>query len=957
MAHARIPSATYRFQFNSGFTFADAAQLVDYLTDLGVTDVYASPILAASTGSLHGYDVIDHSRLNPELGSEEDFAGFSDRLQAARMGLLMDVVPNHMCVEGGANLWWNDVLENGQSSVYADYFDIDWDPPKPGLKGKVLLPVLGEQFGKVLESAQIQVLFRDGCFFVTIFELHLPMAPRTFVYVLGPALATMISAQGEESAPVKELESIIRSVRHLPPRSDATRAAGRERHREKEAICHRMRRLVAECPEVADAIAESVEDLNGRVGEARSFDRLEELLGEQGYRLSFWRVATDEINYRRFFDINSLAAVRVEERPVFEAVHQRILDLAAQGRVTGLRIDHIDGLWDPTKYLEDLQSSWARAIAKKGESDAGAPCYVLVEKILSEGEKLRSDWPTHGTTGYEFMNLVNGLFVDGRAAARLRAMDGEMAEGRRRFADVVYASKKLVLRASLSSELTVLSRRLDRLSEQHRFSHDFTFSSLRRALAEVVACFPVYRTYVRPGEDTVSPDDRLHVEDAVLQARRRNPTISRSIFTFIRDLLLLEHPEGLEEKHRSERRDFVVSLQQVTSPVMAKGVEDTAFYRYFPLASLNEVGGEPGRIGISRAAFHAGLKARCGEMPAGLSATATHDNKRGEDVRARINVLSEIVDSWSAAVERWRAMNQRFLDSRAEEPAPTRLDEYLLYQTLIGAWPIGGMQAEPSFVGRVHAYMEKALKEAKLNTSWINPNEDYDRSVQEFIDCVLDPKNNAVFLDDFETFHRALVHPAYWNGLSQTIIKLTAPGVPDIYQGCELWDHSLVDPDNRRRVDYEKRKKLLATLKSRSERDPAAVAEQLRNAPDDGAIKLWLMSRVLPFRRANQQVFSQGDYLSLEIEGPRAEQAIAFARTLGDQTIITVAARFFTRFGDRAAHPVGDVWQGTRLLLPAEFQSSRSREVLTNLELRGGELPLDQVFAHLPVACLEVSRP
>ncbi|MEK7834502.1 MAG: malto-oligosyltrehalose synthase, partial [Acidobacteriota bacterium] len=679
---ARIPSATYRLQFNREFTFKQAAALVDYLHNLGISDCYASPLLLARPGSQHGYDVTDHSKLNPEIGTEEEFVVFAQRLRQRGMGLMMDVVPNHMCIAGGGNRWWNDILENGPGSPFADFFDIDWHPPKSDLANKVLLPVLGEQYGRVLENQEIRIAYYRGAFFAQYYEMRLPIAPRTYTQILELVLPRVKAQLGETHADVLELESIITALSHLPSRTAIHPAKVKERRREKEIIKRRLASLATASETVRKAIKETLNDLNGVKGETHSFDRLEALLADQAFRLCHWRVAADEINYRRFFDINELAAIRVEDSTVFAAVHDLILRLIKQGLVTGLRIDHVDGLSDPSRYLYDSQSANLVAQARaRGEAETGKarrtflmrqppeltaeltdyvvkPCYLIVEKILCHNEVLRADWPVHGTTGYEFLNLLNGVFVDTSKASAFRRLYERFTGDAVKFDDLIYECKKLILRVAMSSELHVLARRLDRISEQHRYSRDFTLNSLQYALAELIACFPVYRSYINDGQTPVSAEDRGYVLSAIRASKRRNPATSPSLFDFIGSILLLDDPDDLNEAERTMRRDFVSRFQQLTGPVMAKGMEDTAFYRSYPLASLNEVGGDPERFGASLESFHFHNQRRARQWPNSLSATSTHDTKRSEDVRARINVLSEIPARWYRSVLRWQNLNR-----------------------------------------------------------------------------------------------------------------------------------------------------------------------------------------------------------------------------------------------------------------------------------------------------------
>jgi (1->4)-alpha-D-glucan 1-alpha-D-glucosylmutase len=937
------PLATYRLQLHRGFGFDAAARVVAPLAALGISDCYLSPISRAFPGSPHGYDVIEHGDVNPELGGFEALERFAGALAARGMGLVLDVVPNHMSVAGALNPWWRDVLESGRGSRFAGHFDVDWNPPKPDLAGKVLLPVLGDQFGRVLER-ELAVGFEAGAFHLRHGETAYPLAPRSWTLILAPAADALRARLGPEAEPVLELESILTALGQLPHRAETGPERRRHREREKEIVRRRLSELCAGAPEAAAAIEAAVREVNGRRGEPRSFDALERVVDEQAYRLAFWKVAADEINYRRFFDVNELAAIRVEEAAVFEAVHALPLRCAARGWVTGLRIDHVDGLFDPEKYLCDLQAAWPR--------EGGRAPWIVVEKILGPHETLPESWPVAGTTGYDFLNLVAGVLVDRRAEGRLRALAGAV----QRFSDVAYESRLVVLRSSLSAELTVLARRLDRLSEQVRYFRDFTLNSLLIALAHVVASFPVYRTYVRPGGAGPGERDREAVKSAVRAAARRNPATSREVFDFLRDLLLLDDPEGLTGAQSAERRDFVLRLQQLTPPVMAKGVEDTAFYRWFPLAALNEVGGDPTRFGVTVEAFHRENAARLERMALGLSATATHDAKRGEDTRARMLVLSEQPEAWARAVERWRELNRAHRVEVGGVEAPDGDEEYLLYQTLAGAWPVGGLRAEPGFVERIQAYLEKAQREAKRHTSWVSPDEAWEQAVRGFVAAALDPARSGAFLADFARFHPRIERAGWWNGLAQVLLKVASPGVPDFYQGTELWDLSLVDPDNRRPVDFELRRRLLDGLARAEARDRGALLRRLVARPEDGRVKLWVTSRALACRARARDVFERGSYVAVAAEGARAEQVVAFARERDGRVVVAVAGRFFTRLGRAVARPLGGAWGDTRPRRPAGLARAPLRDALTGGTLAPdaeGALPLAAVFASLPVALLE----
>ena len=960
---ARIPVSTYRLQFNREFTFGQARALADYFEELGVTDYYSSPVLRAREGSMHGYDIVEHARVNPEAGGEEQLTSLLQLLRERGMGFVVDVVPNHMSIADAENRWWQDVLENGPGSPFARYFDIDWNPPNPTLRNRVLLPILGDQFGRVLERQELRVSYRDGAFFLNYWETQLPVAARSSTLVLRLALEGAGALLGDADPQLFELESIITALEHLPPRTETDPARLRERRREKEVVRRRLSTLVKESNEVRAAVHDALARLNGMKNRPESFDLLEELTGQQAYRLSFWRVASDEINYRRFFDVNELAALRVEERAVFNAAHEVVLRLVRRGLVTGLRVDHVDGLLDPLKYLHDLQREAAGRGGASGNGggegrEAAAPFYVVVEKILGHDELLRRDWPVHGTTGYEFMNLLNGVFVDGSNAQALRELYAEFAGARIRFSDLVYECKRLILKAVMSSELYVLSRRLVRLAERRRDTRDFTHNSLHHALTEVIACFPVYRSYTRRTQDSVSPDDRLNINAAVRAARRRNPTQDPSVYDFIASLLLLKDPKGTGGQERAERRDFALRFQQLTSPVTAKGLEDTAFYRFYPLASLNEVGGEPALIGVSVERFHERNRDRQESWPHALSATSTHDTKRGEDTRARLNVLSEVPEEWNRALHRWREMNRARKSSVDGARAPDANEEYLLYQTLVGTWPSAPLDDESraEYTRRLQEYMRKALKEAKFHTSWISPDEVYERAVSEFVAALLDPATSADFLRDFEEFQRLTCRAGLLNSLAQTLLKTCAPGVPDFYQGTELWAFTLVDPDNRRPVDYELRRRLLASLRDAGKGDLSEFAEGLLEQNDDGRVKMYVTARALNLRRECAELFARGAYMPLEASGRRAENVVAFARMHEGEAVVAVAGRFFTRLGVGREGPLRltrEDWGDTALALEGAG-GGRFRDMLTGREFdaSGGALEVGRLLSPLPVALL-----
>jgi (1->4)-alpha-D-glucan 1-alpha-D-glucosylmutase len=986
----RVPSSTYRLQFAAHLRFSDARGLVGYLSELGISDAYPSPLFRARENSSHGYDVIDHAQIDPEFGSEDDFRSFAEELRDRGMGLMMDIVPNHMGIDDEHNQWWQDVLENGISAVHGDFFDIDWYPPKEALRERVLLPFLGDQFGRVLENQELRLVFENDRFKIAYYDARYPLAPRSWQLILARVLEHLGGQLDVDDPQRMELESIVTATDNLPRRAREPEVV-QQLYREKEVIRRRLAALLEASPAIRQALEETVTEYNGRRGDPPSFDRLEALLDRQAYRLCHWRVATDEINYRRFFDINALAAIRVERSEVFDAVHAMIFRFLGQGWVTGLRIDHPDGLLDPKQYFVNLQQGFERAAHEGGEQGGRPvepPLYVAVEKILVRDEGLSPEWAVCGTTGYEFLNLLNGVFIDRRGTYLLRDAYHRFTGQVPRFADVLYQSKRAILGASMSSELHVLAWQLDRISEQHRWSRDFTRSSLRHALREVIACFPAYRTYVGPNDESVGADDRRRILAAVRAAKRRNPEMTPSFFDFIASVLLLEYPEGINESQRQERRQFVLKFQQVSGPVMAKGMEDTAFYRYYPLASLCEVGGDPASAGTSPEQFHRTVAERAIQWPYSMSATATHDTKRGEDTRARLNVLSEVPEVWEQAVRRWHTHHQSRRVEIESVLAPDENEEYLLYQTLVGTWPFprGDERAWNEYVQRIVAYMDKALKEAKLHTSWNNPHEDYDRAVEGFVRAAL---GDSEFVDDMERFVRSIADAGFVNSLAQTLTKICVPGVCDFYQGTELWDFSLVDPDNRRPVDFQRRRRLLADLRQRAQGDPAELVAELTEAWPDERIKLFVAWRALELRKSERKLMLEGSYLPLAVEGVRAENVCAFAREHEGRWALCVVPRLVHEACRRPAL-VGAVsatlgggtddrsadggpgfrdgsfaawWEDTAVRLPGqsptEWRNIFNGDALPVDEVqpageREGErrLPISMLFRQLPVALL-----
>jgi (1->4)-alpha-D-glucan 1-alpha-D-glucosylmutase len=943
--HPRIPSCTYRLQFNRWFTFVQAREIVPYLHALGVSDAYTSPYFQAGAESLHGYDITDHNKLNAAIGSREDYDSWIAELHSHSMGQVLDFVPNHVGIAEPLNEWWMDVLENGPSSRYAPYFDIDWHPLKSDLRDKVLLPILSDQYGRVLERGELQVRFEEGTFYLLYGDRRLPIAPGTYRYVLEIALQNL--AEHKDENYYAELQSILTALEYLPKRTETDPKRIAERIREKEIIKRRLERRCAEAPQVQQAIEKSLVRINGEPGDPRSFDALDELLNAQSYRLAFWRVAAEEINYRRFFDVNDLAAIRVELPKVFDAVHRLALDLVSTGAVTGLRIDHPDGLYLPREYFEKLQQRCAKALGIALPQD-GRAAYMLAEKILTGSETLRKDWLVHGTTGYDFANQVAQLLVDSSAETAITKTFHRFIGHSMPFGHLLYAKKLQVMKLSLANDVDVLGNMLDRLSEQNRWYRDFTLEALSRAVRETIACFPVYRTYLASGQP-VTEEDRQVIERAIVAAKRRNPAMEESIFNFLRDVLLFRFPPNLDAKERAAHTHFVLKFQQTTGPIMAKGLEDTVFYIYNRLAALNEVGGEPQQFGLNVDAFHERNLDRQHNWPATLLSTSTHDTKRSEDVRARMAAISEIPELWQRSLQRWRVANRRWKRTINDAEAPDPNEEYLLYQTLLGAWPIQA-SGEPErvapreYVDRIQAYMAKALHEAKVNTSWIQPNEEWDAAMRDFIAKILDPSLRNKFLPVFIPVAQEIARLGAMNSLTQTLLKLTSPGVPDIYQGNEIWDYSLVDPDNRRPVDYKRRREMLESL-------AGANPEELLRTWPDGRIKMFLTQRLLQFRREHLELFQRGEYLPLAPSGTFVECCVSFARSLPGKWIVVIAPRLSSRIG---FPPIGERLRDTAIEFPETLSLAHAHDLFTcrPLQHQRRHVSLADALSILPFAVI-----
>jgi (1->4)-alpha-D-glucan 1-alpha-D-glucosylmutase len=969
------PISTYRLQFNAGFRFENARRLVGYLHALGVSHIYSSPILKARAGSIHGYDITDHNQVNPEIGSYEELQDLVRELKNYGMGQVLDFVPNHMGIGPGTNPWWRDVLANGRASDFADFFDLDWDPLKPELRNKLLLPILGDQYGAELEAGHIRVAADEEGFHIEYYDKRLPLDPQTIPMLFEPL--------GPDVPP--ELRNLLSGLRNLPSHSATDGDAVRQRRRSVPSLLQALKELMAKSSEVRQAVDKAIELINGRPGEPRSFDPLHRILEAQVYRLAHWRVSGEEINYRRFFDVNDLIGLCMENPRVFAATHQLLRHLLADDMIQGLRIDHCDGLLNPRQYMIRLQMLYAASqcagpaprppLAENGIEleiqqvfgqhdwmNRRAPLYNVVEKILEPGEDLPKEWPVDGTSGYDFTTLVNGVFIDRRNERAFTNLYHRFTGTSYDVEALIYNSKKLIMHASLASEVNVLAHLLDTISLSDRFARDYTRKTLRDVIRETIACFPVYRTYIDE-RGQMTERDRAYINEAITRAKRRNPDKAPASFDFLRDILLLRHKES-EDQHDLYRRKlfFTLKFQQLTGPVMAKGLEDTACYIYNRFVAVNEVGGSPKQFGVSPDEFHSGNIKRAENWPYSMLATSTHDTKRSEDVRARLDVLSEMPKLWGAQVFKWRKSNRTRKRLLADgRHVPDLNEEYLLYQTLTGSWPFSFTSPDEreNYTARIQQYMTKAVHEAKVNLSWINDDPAYVEALQQFIAKVLLPGTSSrpnSFLEQIQAFLPPVLFFGAMNSLAQRLLMITSPGNPDIYQGTEVWDFSLVDPDNRRPVDYELRQRLLGELDRRAESGnlPGLCAELLTSY-QDGRIKMWTTMQALRLRRDRRELFHLGAYRPLNAVGSKQQHVVGFAREHSNQVAIVAVPRLsYTLAGGAMSAPLAGLWEGTELPVPprtAEFLEN----VFTGEKIKvsaNRSLLCHELFAHFPVALL-----
>jgi (1->4)-alpha-D-glucan 1-alpha-D-glucosylmutase len=907
-----IPLATYRLQLSADFNFDAAAAVVPYLKALGISHVYASPFMKARKGSAHGYDVVDHTKFNPELGGEEGFARFSAALKENDLGLILDFVPNHVGVHYDDNPWWLDVLEWGPASPHAASFDIDWDQLPYRARGGVLLPIIGSSYGQALEGGEIELRYDadEGSFSCWYFEHRLPIAPERY----GEILRIIVHEAGAEHSDAgKRILSL------------ATRYLGLRHPNRKEAPAFK-----AELKAIsgsAEVIAKGLSAYRAGPDRPAQTLALHHLLERQHYKLGHWRLASSDINYRRFFDVNALAGLRVEDAGTFEAIHRLVKTLIAKGQLQGLRLDHIDGLRDPAQYFQRL-----RRLIRDARGPATGPFYMVVEKILCEHEKLPNFAGVHGTTGYEWMNVITRLLIDGKGLDPIDEVWRQLSNNPPRLAPVLKEAKRRVLETLLTSEFIVLTRLLARIANGHYSTRDYSEDSLRQALELYVLHFPVYRTYLTSAAPTAA--DRALIDHAIAGARAEWFASDGSIFDFLRDAITMDLIRGHRKATHSvpRVRRFALKVQQFTGPMMAKSLEDTAFYRFHRVLALNEVGGDPAANALSIPDFHALMRERARHWPHGMTATATHDTKRGEDARARLMALTEIPSDWTSTVARWKLLNAPHLATDGNVRSPSATFEYMLYQTLLGIWPAEGH--DETLPERLQAYALKAAREGKQETSWLNPNEAYEAGLRTFIARILDPTISAEFLQSLQTLAQRTSLLGALNSLSQITLKATMPGVPDFYQGTEFWDLSMVDPDNRRPVDFDAR---AAALRQVEAPDWSRLAEDWPNA----RIKLAWTRHLLKVRGGLASVFTDGSYEPLEVSGRDRDHIIAFARRRGREAAIIVVGRALARLSES-----GRTWPRAEAFDAAVQLGGYAADGFEGAT----ELAVSSLFAQLPVA-------
>lgn len=930
-----VPLATYRLQFSPEFTFKHAKDIVQYLSQLGISDIYASPILKPKTGSSHGYDVVDPSRINPDLGTMEEFSELISETHAHKMSWIQDIVPNHMAYDT-ENVMLMDILESGQHSKYIDVFDIEWAHRHESVRGRILAPFLGKFYEDALEDGEIQLKFDKNGFSINYYEYRLPLKIESYEKIITYRLSALKTKLGKDHPDIIKFLGLVFIIKGLS--SDDEHSSWYDQVFFVKSI---LWELYEQSPQIKDFLDENIRSFNGEKGKPESYNMLDSLLHEQHYRLSFWKVATEEINYRRFFNINGLISLKMEKKAVFDFKHGLMLDLYRKKYIQGFRIDHVDGLYDPTGYLEYL---------RENAPDA----YVVVEKILEPEEDLPSFWPVQGTTGYDYLNYANGVFCQTGHEKEFDRIYSKFIGEKFNFTSMMHEKKRLIIGKHMAGDVERLAHQIEAISSRDRYGSDITLYGLKRALVELLAYFPVYRTYF--SNDFISKTDRDCMRDVIKFAREENPGLLHE-FNFIERFLLPKFAEYLSAEQRREAMDFVMRFQQLSGPLMAKGLEDTVFYIYNRLISLNEVGGNPGKFGYRLEEFHDFCEYQADLWPHTMNASATHDTKRGEDHRARINVLSEMPKEWEHKLKVWSKLNTKTKKNRGRFKVPDKNDEYFLYQTLIGTFPFGedySKENAEEYINRINEFVIKAVREAKVHTAWLKPDFEYENYFMDFVKSILTPNSGNAFLEDFIPFQKTIAYYGIFNSLSQTLLKLSSPGIPDFYQGSEFWDLSLVDPDNRRPIDFKQRSEVLQKIKEAEKKDSKALIKKMLGDLENPQIKLYIIYKALASRWAYQDLFNDSSYVPLETKGEFKNNVIAFLRKHNSkEQTITVVPRFLTSVITSTQLPLGkDIWKDTAIELP-EGLILHWRNVFTGEMLEvSNHLNISDLFKEFPLALL-----
>jgi (1->4)-alpha-D-glucan 1-alpha-D-glucosylmutase len=925
---------TYRVQFNPAFGFNDAEKIVEYLKRIGVSHIYASPIFKARKGSPHGYDIVDPTKLNNEIGSESEFNRLIGTIQNYTLGWIQDIVPNHMAFDAD-NRFLMDILENGSASEFFHFFDLEWNHPDESMKGRILAPFLGSSYGEALENGEIFLSYDTGGFAVNYYENRYPLRIESYPIILDHTVNALRERMGEEYPDFIKYLGLLYVVKNLQHATESE-----DRVNQINFVKKMFWELYTTNPMIRKQLDDTIANLNGIRGKPESFTVLDSILARQNFRLSFWRVANQELNFKRFFNINELISIRAHDDDVFRKTHALIMEWIQLNKIDGLRIDHIDGLYDPGLYLQRLRS-------------ISEDLFIVVEKIMEYDEHLPESWAVQGTTGYDFLNHVNGLFCQKKRQKEFTNLYHDFIGYEINFPQLLYEKKKLIINRQLTGDLDNLAYLLKRIANKYRHGRDITMNGLRNGMVEILAYFPVYRTYISSWE--VGDEDQRIIEETVQKAKSGKSAYESEI-KLIEKFLLLDFFEELTDEERSDCIDFVMKFQQLTGPLMAKGFEDTCLYIYNRLISLNEVGGDPVSFGTSLHQFHHFCVKRCDSNPHAINASSTHDTKRGEDVRARINVLSEIPREWKRHLKRWATVNRKFKTNVHELDVPDGNEEYALYQTLIGMYPFDPNEYA-DVIPRMEQYIEKMLREAKVHSFWSEPDTEYENAVKLFLKTIFTPSEQNLFLDEFIPFQKRIAHYGILNTLSQTLLKMTAPGVPDFYQGTELWDFSLVDPDNRRTVDYALRNAYLTEIISRSNRENIFdYIASLRENAIDGRIKMFLIYKTLAARREHQNLFLHGLYSQIRVTGKYRDHIIAFSREFENSIAVTIAPRWFTALVDENTFPLGiKVWGDTSVYLPAPGSRVWGNAVTGETIEKGGRVPIGDILTNFPTALL-ISR-